>query len=189
MRKLFALFAVGLMLTVLLSNVAAAGPGSLRIELKEHGNPIKGAEVRICKAGHPVQGGYILANEYGGGFVTEMDVMLPALAQWLAEKGGAYTSENTDTEGIAAFYGLEEGLYLVIQEKSAEGYTPIVPFLITLPWDGNVWEITASPKTERLPSVLPETSDPGIADRGIRGMCLSALGLFVMVCSRKKWLA
>lgn len=189
MKKIILLCLVCLLFMGMIPEAIAEGPGSLRIELDAGGKKIEGTEVRLYKAGVPIQGGYLLEKEFGGGYVTDMDVMLPALAQWLAEKEGKYCSQKTDGKGIAAFYGLEEGLYLVKQEDSPENGMVFSPFLITLPWDGNVWEISASPKLERPSAPMPDTSDPGTLDRGIRGMALAALGLYGLVINRKKWLA
>ena len=188
MRKLLimltALFFLGA-----LPAAGAVGPGSLRVGLKEGGDPISGVRVLLCKAGAPVEGGYLLEEEFGGGFVTEVDVMLPALAQWLGEKGRSYRTEITDTEGIAAFYGLEEGLYLVKQEENGGTSLSFTPFLITIPWDGNMWEITASPKMDRSYAPMPDTSDPGIVDAGFWGMAAAAFGLTAMLASRKWWMS
>ena len=188
MRKLMIILAALYFLGVLPS-VGAAGPGSLRIELEEGGKPVSGARVLLCKAGAPVQGGYLLEEEFGGGFVTEVDVMLPDLARWLGEKGRSYSTDLTDAEGIAAFYGLEEGLYLVKQEENEGTLASFTPFLITIPWDGNMWEITASPKMERVPRPMPDTSDPGTVDTGFWGMAAAAFGLTGLLASRKWWMA
>lgn len=69
---------------------------------------------------------------------------------------------NIDAEGVAAFRDLTAGLYLVRQGTASPGFSPIKPFLISVPqWDGEryVYNITAAAKTElhrlRIPPDKP----------------------------------
>lgn len=61
--------------------------------------------------------------------------------------------------GFVKFSGLEEGLYLVVQHKPANGYT-INPFLVTIPFDGK-YDVNANAKAgEPAPTEPPETTKP-----------------------------
>lgn len=59
---------------------------------------------------------------------------------------------KVDTNGQATFPGLEEGAYLIVQNKPAKGYLPISPFFVTVPFrdpDGNlIYHVNAGPKAE-----------------------------------------
>ena len=129
--------------------VRAAGEGSVRIDLQSSGEPIPGAEVRICLAGTPIENGYRLTDAFGGGMITQLDVFSPELAVWLSQRATGGRVDVTDELGSVTFWDLDEGLYLVTQPEACGGYSPFEPFLITIPWDGYEWAVTAVPKTER----------------------------------------
>ena len=176
------------MLFLLPQTVLGAGEGSILVDLKGGGKPISGAEIRIYLAGKPVENGYRLTETFGGGMITQLDVFSPELALWLSQRASGGWKDTTNAQGCVSFQGLEEGLYLVTQPFSKSGYRAFEPFLITIPWDGVQWEITATPKTEREITVVPDTSDPGIVDYGLLGMLLSGMGLLTVLLSRKKWI-
>ena len=72
---------------------------------------------------------------------------------------------EVSADGTAVFEDLKLGLYLVAQEKSAEGYEAINPFLIGVPnlEDGvYTYQVEASPKVsvKPLPTEPPEPTEP-----------------------------
>ena len=74
-------------LTLLLPMYAsAAALGSIQLGLDPDGVPAQGIGVVLHKVGNPVTGGYLLAENFGGGFVAEADVLTPELVQWLHQK-------------------------------------------------------------------------------------------------------
>lgn len=165
----------------------AVGPGSIKLNLERGEKAVEGAMIQLSKVGIYVTGGYRLSAEYGGGFISESDVLDPKVAQWLAVKAKNGFISISDAQGNAVFTNLEEGLYLLMHHAE-EGQAAFEPFVMVLPWDGYVWDITASPMTHTQLQTNPDTSDPGYLDQGILGMALSAMGLWGMVITGKQLL-
>ena len=93
------------------------------------------------------------------------DVQSPELAAKLADyarsNGAEGTTETVGTDGTARFENLEIGLYLLVQEKAADGYQKANPFLVTIPKteDGEyVYTVDASPKVALQTADTPKPS-------------------------------
>ena len=76
-----------------------------------------------------------------------------------------YTQTQSVTNGKATFRGLGVGLYLIVQNKAAEGYSKMNPFLVSVPYmeDGQYrYHVTAAVKSEleREPETTPPTTKP-----------------------------
>ena len=76
-----------------------------------------------------------------------------------------YTQTQSVKEGKATFSGLGVGLYLIVQNKAAEGYSKLNPFLVSVPYmeDGQYcYHVTAAVKSEleREPETTPPTTTP-----------------------------
>lgn len=140
----------------------------------------------LYKVGAPISGGYMLKQEFGGGIITRKDVSSGALAQWLSEHA-EYEGWTlpADEQGEAEFTRLEQGLYLLVQNRGADGYYPYVPFLVELPYEGQ-WHLQANPKLEPYPTEQPRTGQGWQPIPGILGMILSGTGLAVCICCGKK---
>ena len=164
----------------------ASGEGSIRIDLQGGGEPISGAEIRVYLAGMPIENGYRLTDVFGGGMITQLDVFSPELAVWLSQRATGGRVDVTDELGSVIFWDLDEGLYLVTQPEACGGYSTFEPFLITIPWDGYEWAVTAVPKMERQIEVIPDTSDPEILSRSIPWLLVSGTGLCALFSHRKK---
>ncbi len=160
----------------------AAGPGKLRVVLTEEGEPMEDAWVMLCRAGSVQLGGYRLTAQFGGGFVKEAEVLFPKVAQTLADSARQGLTARTDGAGTALFEGLEEGLYLV--KASGPDGVQFVPYVVILPWDGNLWDITTTPRLENPEN--PDTSDPGTVLLGIWGLGISGLALILLPQLKKK---
>ena len=186
MRKRYMIVFLAVLLTLLPIPAHAAGEGSVRIDLLGEGTPITGAEIRIYPVGTPIESGYRLTDAFGGGMITQADVFVPELAVWLSLRAAGGLSERTDSSGAATFWDLDEGLYLVTQPEACAGFTAFEPFLVTIPWDGYEWSVTAVPKTERQIEVIPDTSDPGVLDRSLRWLLISGTGLLALLPFRKR---
>ncbi len=92
-----------------------------------------------------------------------------ALAAQVASAGIAGTTVEVSSSGVASFADLELGLYLVLQETAASGYTAAEPFLVSVPMveDGvYVYDVDASPKVSLTTSPTPDT--PPDTPRGER---------------------
>ncbi len=98
--------------------------------------------------------------------------------------------------GAAIFTDLSTGLYLVIQEDSADGYTAASPFLISLPIrseDGWLYEVDATPKMdfERAPTPPSEPDIPQTGQLKWPIPVLAVLGIAVftlgwVLCFKKR---
>ena len=186
-RRILAVFAAAGLVLALRTGVSAVGMGSLTLQLAKDGTPVPDAAVAVYRVGTAAVGGYRLTEDFGGGFISEADVLYPQLIEWLAaETGGQALRRNTDSQGQVYFGSLEEGLYLVVQEGRAGETWAFEPFILILPWDGTVWDITAAPKMEYREEFTPQTSDPGSLERGLWGMLLSGLALAALGIRRKR---
>lgn len=86
--------------------------------------------------------------------------LTPAAAQALADHARDLPGDTRPLD--ACFEGLEEGLYLLVQQRAGEGYTPFSPFLISIPTqiaDSVYYRVDATPKVSALPKPpgLPQT--------------------------------
>ena len=74
-----------------------------------------------------------------------------ALADYAATEKISGTTKNIDDKGNAKFDGLVPGLYLLVQNQSAEGYYKAEPFLVSVPYLENgvyKYNVDATPKVE-----------------------------------------
>lgn len=86
--------------------------------------------------------------------------LTPAAARSLADHARNLPG-NTRTLD-ACFEDLDEGVYLLVQNRAGEGYTPFSPFLISIPTqiaDAVYYHVDATPKVSALPKPpgLPQT--------------------------------
>lgn len=84
------------------------------------------------------------------------------LAKYAADNKISGMEKAVDqTSATAAFPGLSLGVYLCVQTEAPEGYEPIAPFCVTVPfWDGNalLYDVDASPKPQPIISCTPTPS-------------------------------
>lgn len=131
---------------------------SLTIVMKYDGQPMNGGNLTLYRVGD--------VTENNGDFIFSMkpeidcQVDMEALqSEETAQAVSACVQQNhisgktvtVGNNGTAVFEDLTVGLYLVRQETAAEGFSPIKPFLISLPqWDGEHYSyaVTAAAKTE-----------------------------------------
>ncbi len=148
-------------------------PCSVTVTVAYGSAPVAGGDLSIYRVCAAVEndGDHSLAPVgmflgCGESFETLEDAS--ALAARLAafvEKGSLVGLETRriGADGTAAFTGLQSGLYLFIQNEGAEGYSPIEPFIVTLPYlqDGEyVYDLAAVPKTELTPTPEPPPTPP-----------------------------
>ena len=177
-RKLFSLAA---MLLVLYRIVlpASGTSGSITVELDAS------VKVSLYLVGAWEDGGYRLLEPYGGGFLTFDDILSDDLARWLAGRAEGGISRETD-QGAVKFTDLNEGLYLVAQTPEGAVEQKFSPFLVSLPWDGNRWDVQIVPQVTDAMTELPQTGDFWGFRISAVFMMLSMLGLLV-IGSRKKY--
>lgn len=143
--------------------------------------------VTLYRVGTPISGGFMLRQEFGGGIISDWDVSSHALAQWLYEQAEyeGWTIQANEL-GEAEFPRLEQGLYLLVQERAPEGYYPFLPFLVALPYEGQ-WHLRAEPKMEKYPGEQPRTGEDGSIYAAAVTMAVSGMGIvFCMFRKRKK---
>ena len=107
-----------------------------------------------------------------------------------------YTQTQSVQDGKAVFADLPTGLYLIVQDEAAEGFSKLSPFLVSVPYmeDGTYrYHVTAAIKSEleREPESEPteppptEPGDPDLPQTGqlnwpIPLMLVSGLALFLV---------
>lgn len=109
--------------------------------------------------------GFTLTSEFAGCGVSMENVDSPEKAAKLAQYAAKQKSEGTTKtiQGSVTFDNLEPGLYLLVQQKAASGYTRIEPFLVSIPMLENgtyLYEIDATPKAGEVFKTEPTTSQP-----------------------------
>ena len=127
-----------------------------------------------------------------------------ALAEIVRENRLRGTEQRVDKKGTVTFEDLEIGLYLVIQTRTASGFSRISPFLVSVPsHDGSsyVYDVDASPKMDLEPEPttkpsteptsgdwLPQTGQTNwpVPMLASCGMLLLALGWYLYFSGRKQ---
>jgi len=168
-----------------LSVQASWQTGSIRVCPDWGGDLAAGGSVVLYRVGEPVKGGYRITDGLADWTVWEADVYSQITREWLLgqEHSAGVTMEVDEREG-AWFSGLAEGLYLVMQETPAVGFTSFSPVLVSIPQD-DLWDIGLSPPV-MMDTEPPKTADHPAPIIGAMGLGLSVAVLMVLVDSRKK---
>ena len=85
--------------------------------------------------------------DLGKKFFSEDDSDL--VAAFAQEHAPEHTVAEVNAQGVALFSGVTQGMVLIMQDETPEGYLPILPFLVLMPTfaDGEaVWDVKCSPK-------------------------------------------
>lgn len=186
MRKTVCMvIAVGLML-VLSANAAATERGRIRIHLDPGELEAHGGEMTLYYVGTPIEEGYRITAEFGGGIVYEEDALSSQLAQFLSrseQKVGIKVA--LDPDGKGEYVGLPDGLYLLEQTAQIDGYYPMISQMVEMPCDGNR-NILISPELKPFIALSsPATGDPASPLLWAMVLVLSGMGLYLCVDSRK----
>ncbi len=150
--------------------------GSISGVMTYEDSPVGGGCLEVYQVGDVTSGdeGYVfcLVEEFEACEVTLDDLDSPDLAETLAVYALETELESTtvaiDSEGYWEISDLDLGLYLVLQNESADGYEPISPFITTVPYfdedvDDYIYDISANPKMGVLSVSLEnpvETEEP-----------------------------
>ena len=148
--------------------------GSITFEMIKNGTPLDGGSLNLCKIGDIQEKddnySFILIEELKGNDVDLGTPTNPDVAEKLLKLAKKYplTIQNAPiVKGKASFSELPVGLYLVWQdeEDATDGFSPIQPFLISIPKrDGNqyIHDIVAKPKVplETEPTTPPPPPPP-----------------------------
>lgn len=139
-----------------------------------------GGTVALYQIGQINGQSFCLFPEYGGGTVSESDILSANLAAWIREQAVNGRIIAADIRGNAVFENLEAGLYLLAQPSTPSGQPPFDPFLIAMPWDGYVWEVDVDLEQ------LPLTGDSPGHMYAFGAMGLSVLGMGLCLMWRKR---
>ena len=142
--------------------------GSITVFMVYEGEPVGGGSLTLYRVGEVAESdgnfSYALSDGFAGAGLALDDIEVAGLAQDFAAyaqangiEGAAYAVGD---DGVMSAAGLELGLYLVTQERTADGFEEVSPFLVSVPAhdaeaDAYVYDVDATPKMEPL-SASPE---------------------------------
>ena len=225
MRKRILSAFVALMLLCFTASVAYAQEvpdlsrtGSIHLELKYGEEAVPGGSLtlyRVAEISAPNGADYSFryVDAYAACEADLGDLASSETAHLIAEFTAANAIEGVTAEigadGTVAFENLELGLYLLVQKTPGEGFSPVSPFLVSVPTyrsGSYLYDVNASPKvnlepaptvpTEPTePSEPTEPTDPELPQTGQNnwpvpalaagGLILFALGVYVYASGRK----
>lgn len=186
--------------------------GSLSLSLFYEGRPVSGGDLRLYRVGEAVLDGadrfFRLVDALGGSLLDQKALDSPGLAERLAAEdalaGLSFRGTVFGVDGTARFDAVSPGLYLLTQSSPAEGFAPISPFLVSLPYymgaeKGYVYDVDASVKpaaareaqpspTPKPDGPLPETGQlnwPVPVMAGL-GLCFLLLGALLLRSDRRR---
>lgn len=174
MKKITSILTVIIMLCSLSSTVFADGVpdltmrGSIQITMRYGDTYVPGGSLTLYKVGdiYEENGNYsfVLNDEFSDSNQTLEDIQSPALAEELADyvQNNAIvgTNKQIDQNANIIFTDLDLGLYLLVQEEAADGYSKVSPFLVSVPIQENgvyIYDVDASPKVEL--QTIPDNPD------------------------------
>lgn len=184
---------------------------SIEVLVRYAGEDISGGTLTAIRVGYVDEedGNYFFSQEYTGlklEDIASADAPEEQLKFYNENKDQFefYTQTRNVENGKAVFTDLPTGLYLIIQEQAAEGFSKLGAFLVSVPYmeDGEYqYHVTAAIKSEieREPETEPPTQpptepDPSLPQTGqlnwpIPLMLVGGVGLFIagwMLCFGKK---
>ncbi len=151
--------------------------GSIRICMHVGELPISGGSITLYRVAAIVEDGgdfeFVLTEDFSGCSVILENIQSSALAKELATYAKEHRIEGTTQavgkSGEISFTNLELGLYLLVQEKPADDYSKIEPFLASIPMkEGGVYvyDIDAEPKLELKKEPRPEPPSEPVKPSG-----------------------
>ena len=183
---------------------------SIEVVVRYEGEDVSGGTLTVIRVGFVAEddGNYFFAQEMTGLKIETLDSPEAAAQQQEFYSNNKdnytfYTQTQSVVNGKATFSGLSTGLYLVLQEKAAEGFNKMGAFLVSVPYmlDGEYqYHVTVSMKSalerEPDPTEPPPTvpDDPELPETGqlnwpiplmvVAGLLLLTLGW--VLCFKKK---
>lgn len=131
---------------------------------------MSGGSFKVFKVAYlvPTENGFDIKwlPEFEGAGADLEKIGNPDQAELLAKSAADQKLEGTvvkaDDQDHAVLEGLSTGFYLVVQAEKAKNFTPIKPFVISIPkkdGDSYVYDVDASPKmTTRTEETTPPTT-------------------------------
>lgn len=143
--------------------------GSIQITMKDAGKTVSGGTFTCINVGilETEQGESVwkFANTFTDcGLNMEQlqtEEFADKLWKYAQEKSAYGTTKEINKSGTVLFENIPVGVYLMVQQKAADGYYEVHPFVVTIPvQDENGWryDVDASPKMEKMKKkpVTPE---------------------------------
>lgn len=141
--------------------------GSITIKMvTKEGEPAGGGEMTVYQIAEVVVDNGFVFSPLSGYEGLDIDMSeAAALSADDAQKAAAYVANNglsgkavaIGDDGLGKLTGLDLGLYLVVETKKAPGFRPVLPFLMTIPYDQDgkyQYDVTSEPK------MTPERMEP-----------------------------
>lgn len=214
-RLLTLLLTFSMLLSVLLTAYAHDVPQerddcSIEVIVRYDGKDVNGGTLTAVKVGYVDEddGNYFFSQEITDALIEDIASSdAPAVQEAFyndhKENYAFHTQTQPIANGKATFTGLPAGLYLIIQDTAAEGFSKMGAFLVSVPYlnDGEYqYHVTASIKSELEREPEPTTpaptepDDPKLPQTGqlnwpIPLMVVAGLVLFVtgwLLCFGKK---
>lgn len=146
--------------------------GSITVSVHLGNEAVSGGTMTLYRVGDVVENegdySFIPTENFAGWGDTFSDIESPEVAKSLADYEHKLSGETKEinAEGQVKFEDLEPGLYLVVQDEAAEGYSKANPFLVSLPyWDEEnsvyVYDVDGRTKAELIREVEKESSKGG----------------------------
>ena len=132
-------------------------PSDILVTQRDGDRPVTTGTVELCRVGEILEDGFLLGEEFGGGFIALEDVPSPEFAFWMSRKAGVGLVEPVNSRGMVRYPAAEPGLYLIRQRQPAEGYYGFRPYLVTV--TGEMTLVDTYPVMERLAD-NPRTKEP-----------------------------
>ena len=186
-RRIILLIACLCNIFMLAASASAYGEGTIRVSLDPGDMAAIGGEVTVYYVGVPLEDGYRITEEFGGGMVKGEDALSPFLARWLTHtEGKVGVTQELDADGKTVFVGMPDGLYLLEQTQQAEGYYPMEPRMVSIPSNGER-DVRIEQNAEPiLPEESPRTGDRLNPAFSAMLMVLTGFVLVVFVGKRRK---
>ena len=143
---------------------------TIEVVVRYDGEDVNGGTLTAVKIGYVDEedGNFFFSQELTGTLLEDIaSAALPGELYDFYENNKKnhefYVQTQSVKDGKATFAGLPTGLYLIIQEKAAKGFSKLSPFLVSVPYmeDGQyLYDVTAAIKTEleREPESTPPPS-------------------------------
>lgn len=146
--------------------------GSITVSVHLGDKAVSGGTMTLYRVGDVVENdgdySFVPTEDFAEWGDTFSDIESPEVAKSLAEYEHKISDETKEinADGQVKFEDLEPGLYLVVQDEAAEGYSKANPFLVSLPyWDEEkgvyVYDVDGRTKAELIREVEKESSKGG----------------------------
>lgn len=174
--------------------------GSISVQMAYGDQPVAGGSLTLYRVGDVKEDDGSYSFALSGDFtaseadLADISSAKPAqeLAQYAESRELPGKTAQIGDDGKVSFTGLKLGLYLLVQNETADGYYKADPFMVSVPMNENgayIYTVDASPKVELQKAPIPKTPDtpkptnPGLPQTGqlnwpIPVLAILGLGLF-----------